>query len=121
MVEAADTRCAYCGDSKGPFQDEHVVARCLWDSRRPSHMVTVPACGPCNQNYGKDEEYFRSVLVALAGEGCHPEVEKLLRGKVKRGLNRNRRLRAELTRGFGRRPHVTPSGLFAGWGWGFEL
>jgi uncharacterized protein (TIGR03067 family) len=29
-----EIRCAYCGDDKGPFQDEHVVPRCLWDSKR---------------------------------------------------------------------------------------
>jgi hypothetical protein len=121
MSEASVIRCAYCGQDKGPFQDEHVVPRCLWDSKRPSHMITVPACGPCNQGYGKDEEYFRTVLVAMAGEGQHPEVERLLEGKVKRGLVRNSALRGELTRGFGRRPRVMPSGLFAGWGWSFEL
>jgi hypothetical protein len=121
MNESAETMCAYCGDSKGPFQDEHVIPRCLWDSKRPGHMITIPACMPCNQGYGKDEEYFRTVLAALVGEGHHPEVEKLLQGKVKRGLDRNSRLRADLTRGFGRRPQVTPSGLFAGWGLSFEL
>jgi hypothetical protein len=116
-----ETKCAYCGDDEGPFQDEHIIPRCLWDSKRPSHMITVPACGPCNQDYGKDEEYFRTALVAMADEGQHPELEKLLTGKVKRGLDRNSRLRADLTRGFGLRTRVTPSGLFAGWGWSFTL
>lgn len=121
MTAPTITKCVYCGDERGPFQDEHVVPRCLWDSNRPSHMITVPACGSCNQGYGKDEEYFRTVLVALTGKGRHPEVEKLLDGKVKRALDRNRRLRSELTRGLGLRPQCTPSGLFAGWSLGFEL
>jgi hypothetical protein len=114
-IPLPETRCAYCGDTTGPFQAEHVVPRCLWDSKRPSHMVTVPACGWCNQDFAKDEEYFRTVLAAMVGAGKHPEVEKLLDGKVKRGLTRNSSLRKEVTQGFGRRPQFTLSGLFAGW------
>ena len=121
MTDKIGELCAYCGTSEGLFQAEHAVPRCLWDSKRPSHMVTVPSCGPCNQGYGEAEEYFRTVLVAMAGMGSHPEVEKLLAGKVKRGLHRNPRLCRELTRGFGRRPQFTPSGLFAGWAWSFEV
>jgi hypothetical protein len=121
MSEATETMCSYCRDTRGPFQAEHVVQRCLWDGKRPGNMVTVPACDPCNKGYGKDEEYFRTALALMVGKGQHPEVEKLLNGKVRRGLHRNGRLRADLTRGFGLRPKVTPSGLFVGWDLGFEL
>jgi hypothetical protein len=112
--------CAYCG-VEGPWQAEHVVPRCLWNGNHPQHMVTVPACNGCNQRYASDEDYFRTVLVAMAGQGSHPEVDALLTGKVRRGLAQSPRLRAEITRGFGRRPTFTSSGLFAGWGFGFEV
>lgn len=121
MTATPPTICAYCGTEQGPFQDEHVVPRCLWDGNRPAHMVTVPACASCNAEYGRDEEYFRTVLVAMAGVGGHPEVDRLLAGKVKRGLDRNARLRADLTKGARPLPWLTPGGLFGGWGLGFQL
>ena len=121
MTTTRPTMCAYCGTIQGPFQDEHVVPRCLWEGNRPAHMVTVPACAACNSGYGRDEEYFRTVLVALAGVESHPEVDRLLAGKVKRGLDRNVRLRADLTKGARPLSQATPNGLFAGWQWGFEL
>lgn len=121
VASKAAERCGYCGDGRGPFQAENVVPRCLWDGKRPGHMVTIPACGPCNQGYGEDEEYFRTVLVAMAGGGGHPEVERLLAGKVKRALGRSARLRREVTRGFCRPPTFAPSGLFIGRGFSFQV
>jgi hypothetical protein len=113
--------CAYCGTAIGPFEAEHAVPRCLWDTKRPSRMVTVPSCNSCNNGYAEDEEYFRTVLVAFAEEGAHPELEKLLAGKVRRSLARNSRLRKEMTKVLGKRPRFTPSGLYAGSGLSFEV
>ena len=57
----------------------------------------------------------------MAGAEAHPQVEALLASKVKRGLDRSRRLRAAITRGFGFRPRFTGSGLYAGVGASFQL
>lgn len=84
-------------------------------------MVIVPACGPCNQGFGQDEEYFRTVLVAMIGQGRHPEVDALLSGKVKRSLDRNNSLCTALTRGFEFYPQFTSLGLFSGWEMRSEL
>ena len=36
----------------------------LFESPRPSNLITIPCCGPCNKSFDEDEEYFR---VAVAG------------------------------------------------------
>ncbi|MBA4190909.1 MAG: hypothetical protein C0467_23215 [Planctomycetaceae bacterium] len=121
MTTSQPTVCAYCGTDQGLFQAEHVIPRCLWEADRPGHMLTVPACGPCNHGYGRDEEYFRTVLVALTGQGSHPQVNQLLGGKVRRALKRNPRLREDMTRNVRPMPRRSPGGLFAGVRLGFEL
>jgi hypothetical protein len=43
-----------------------VPAQQLWDPPRPNDLITVPACGPCNNGTQQDDDYFRATLALVA-------------------------------------------------------
>jgi hypothetical protein len=43
---------------------DHVPPQCLFLPPRPSDLITVPSCQPCNDSFKKDDEYFRQVITA---------------------------------------------------------
>jgi hypothetical protein len=49
--------CIYCQKNPATTRD-HVTLRGLYREPRPSNLITVPACGPCNSAFGSDDEYF---------------------------------------------------------------
>ena len=53
--------CAYCGVTTN-LTDEHAPPKLVFPEPRPSDLITVRACGPCNQAGQKDAEYFRMCL-----------------------------------------------------------
>ena len=53
--------CAYCGERRELTRD-HIPPKCVFGSPRPSNLITVPSCRPCNHQLSKDDEYFRLVL-----------------------------------------------------------
>ena len=81
--------CVYCGVNPATTRD-HVVAKCLFDGPLPSNMVTVPACGSCNGEKAKNDDYLRDMLVVDYDCSEHPVAKALLKGKVTRALRRNR-------------------------------
>ncbi len=54
--------CVYCG-ARTKLSRDHIPAAAIFP-RMPARAVTVPACPTCNQEYSKDDVYFRDVLVA---------------------------------------------------------
>ncbi len=38
--------------------------RCLFSKPRPSNLITVPCCVPCNRDAQKQDEYFRIAITA---------------------------------------------------------
>jgi hypothetical protein len=117
--------CVFCGkdESLGPLTKEHFVPKCLWARKRPQHTLTVPAHDRCNREYSDDNEYFRDVLAI--GDNCadHPEVQKLLRGKIRRKLRARRGAFLKTLQTAALYPVYTASGLFVGhaprfdWDW----
>lgn len=97
-MRVTNKMCAYCGASDTPLQTEHPVAKAFWNGPRPSRTVTVPACADCDGRFQAEESFFRNTVVALAGD-AHPEAKLLLEGKMQRGLARNQRELADITRG----------------------
>jgi hypothetical protein len=69
--------CVYCGAEAGVTRD-HVPPKALIPEPRPSSLITVPACRGCNSAFGKDDEYFRQVLVVRADLADRPAVQPLL-------------------------------------------
>jgi hypothetical protein len=59
--ELKEGECAYCGNRRELTRD-HVPPRCLFSKPRPSDLVTVPCCGPCNRELSKHDEYFRIAI-----------------------------------------------------------
>lgn len=53
--------CVYCGEWRELTRD-HVPPRCLFSKPRPSNLVTVPCCVPCNRDVQKQDEYFRIAI-----------------------------------------------------------
>lgn len=78
--------CVYCG-KEAPTRD-HVIARTLLEKPYPPNLPTVPSCKICNQDYGKDEQYF---LAVLAMTGAVPSLEQKVEegGAVDRTLERS--------------------------------
>ena len=57
--------CAYCGKPTNETRD-HVPAKRLFPSPRPSNLITVPAHHHCNNSFSQDEEYFVAALLTQA-------------------------------------------------------
>src|ERR1700730_16699359 len=53
--------CAYCGEWREITRD-HVPSRSLFSKPRPSDLITVPSCYPCNNGVSRDDEYFNFVV-----------------------------------------------------------
>ena len=53
--------CAYCGKAKKLTAD-HVPPKLFLEQPFPANLMTVPACGDCNQGFKADDEYTRTVL-----------------------------------------------------------
>ncbi len=53
--------CAYCGEWREITRD-HIPSRSLFSKPRPSDLITVPSCLPCNKGISKDDEYFNIVV-----------------------------------------------------------
>lgn len=76
----------FCGkdESHGRMNKEHFVPKALWDGERPALTRTVDAHIECNDHFKADNEYFRDVLAINVGPDAHPEVSRLLQGKLAR-------------------------------------
>lgn len=113
--------CVYCGLNPATTRD-HVVAKCLFDGPLPSNMVTVPACGSCNGDKARNDDYLRDMLVVDSHCSEHPVAQALLKGKVTRALRRNR---SELLRNVlpkaRMEPTRTPGGLYLPPSYSFPL
>ena len=78
--------CVYCGSTK-QLTDDHVPPKQLFVRPRPSDLVTVPSCQPCNSGFQPDDDYFRTVLALRIDDRRWPEA-KSLREATLRGLRR---------------------------------
>lgn len=58
--------CVLCGKF-GTVTREHVPPQGLFLKPKPTNMITVPCCAPCNDDYKKDDEFFR-IYVAMGAE-----------------------------------------------------
>lgn len=109
--------CAYCGKEARTTGD-HVPPRSLLPPGqvpRGVELIKVPACSTCHLSFGKDDEYFGTVLAMRKDISEHPEGQKLL-PKLFRGISRARArpLNMAIFKTMARVELTTPQGLWAG-------
>lgn len=56
--------CYLCGSSTNLTRD-HVPPKCLFPRPRPSNLLTLSCCHPCNNSASKDDEYLRMATSGL--------------------------------------------------------
>ena len=107
--------CVFCGEgeSVGPMNTEHFIPKALWNGARPHGTKTVPAHISCNKAFSDDVDLFRDILAFDATTTDHPEVQKLLNGKLKRKIEKRARSIAMKTNPVVL-PNITESGLYVG-------
>lgn len=62
MSETVDEACAFCG-GRATTRD-HIPNCKFFPKPRPSDLITVPSCSPCNNATSADEEYFLNVILS---------------------------------------------------------
>jgi hypothetical protein len=80
--------CALCAEREATTR-EHVPAQALFPPPRPNDLITVPACGPCNNGTQPDDDYFFATLALIDEERPSAALEQV-RATVRRGLARPR-------------------------------
>ena len=109
---APDKTCSYCGRKPGKTRD-HVPPKSLFPHPRPSDLITVPCCQPCNNRKGREEDFFLSTfLFTDAGTTQHGAL--LWDQTMRRALDRNVGLRHAIARQLKELPAISPSGMYYG-------
>lgn len=104
--------CAICGKREATTVD-HVPPKGLFPKPWPSDLITVPACGSCNNGASVDDEKFR-VYMAMQIAGGHPDAKRLWKQHALATLRYNKKLLREVMRGMGRVEVRTEAGLYLG-------
>lgn len=113
--------CIYCGATTD-LTDDHVPPKCLFERPRPTNLITVPSCRPCNERFGRDDEYFKTATVFRWDTDTHP-VALARRDSAMRAMQRGEAagfLRL-FTDTLERTPLVLHSGVYVGDGGRFEV
>ncbi len=85
-------KCAYCGTRQAhPGKGDHVPPRSVFVKPRPSNMITVPACRPCNKGFSDIDEEFRVALSLLVGVNT-PESKAFWRNHALPTIRHNQRI-----------------------------
>lgn len=107
--------CVFCGKDEafGATSAEHFVPKALWNGARPDGTKTVPAHVSCNRAFSDDVELFRDILALDAATTDHPEVQKLLKGKLKRKLEQRATAITKRTNPIVL-PNINEAGLYLG-------
>lgn len=111
MTRRTDEPCYNCAAPNAETRD-HVFSRSWFAPPRPSNLPTVPACGPCQRSFWRDETYFRDLVVS--GAYGHPLARTIWDGAVKRSFEKDDTGRADLERGLRRAEVRTAEGVFLG-------
>jgi hypothetical protein len=111
--------CAYC-DNPATTRD-HVPSKKLFTPPLPADLITVPACGQCNNGASNDDEVFRNQLSIMAGSfGESAKAAERLQPTM-RGIRRNKAMLARMVTGAQLVERYTPSGLYLGHGYAVSV
>lgn len=104
--------CAYCG--REATTKDHVPPKQIFPKPRPANLVTVPACLDCNNQSGKDEEYFLATFM-FSEAGTSEAGKKLWDEKLHRMYEKNLGLRRKIAHNLEQpKDTYTPSGIYLG-------
>ena len=59
--------CVYCG--KPATSDDHIPPKTIFGDKKPSDLITVPACENCNTGCSLHDEYFRQICLMSGIDG----------------------------------------------------
>lgn len=65
--------CVYCGRIAAEPTRDHIPPKSLFNKPRPANLITVCACGCCNERFRKDEDYFWLTLSSRSEAARNPE------------------------------------------------
>jgi hypothetical protein len=112
--------CAYCGKIEKLTQD-HVIPQCLFIGSLPGDIPKVYACSTCNNTAkSSNDTYLRDALITDIDSSQHPIAQRLWEKFARAALRNQSVLAREVVQRSQLVPLHTPSGLFAGWAYGFE-
>ena len=104
--------CVYCG-GREKETDDHVPPKSFYPKPRPSDLITVPACLQCNQDAGKDEEFFLATFM-FSEAGITKAGSLLWSEKIRRMYEKNLGLKRKTADHLERSDIMTPAGIFLG-------
>ena len=104
--------CVYCG-RREKETDDHVPPKSFYPKPRPSDLITVPACLQCNQDAGKDEEFFLATFM-FSEAGITKAGNLLWSEKLRRMYEKNLGLKRKIADNLERSDIMTPAGIFLG-------
>jgi hypothetical protein len=86
--------CYLCGATDDLTMD-HVPPENLFPPPKPSNLITVPCCRPCNKNFDLDDEAFRVFASSVLGRS-HAGARVWKEGVVDSSFKRSPKLRANV-------------------------
>jgi hypothetical protein len=116
--------CVYCGKYREDLTPEHVLQRSLFPENRPrpSKLVIVPICKPCNDRKGGDDSYIREMFAFDRACEGNPIVRQLLGGPIKRSVQKGWSQFAKTAIQRGKpSPLFTDAGIYLGEGVGIPI
>jgi hypothetical protein len=66
--------CAICGQEVERVTNDHIPPKSMFGTK-PSNLITVPSCLPCNGGSSTDDEYFR-LIASEVDTATHPDARK---------------------------------------------
>lgn len=106
--------CVICGERDAQGRD-HVPPKGIFCRPRPANLVSVPACGQCNNGASGLDERFRVYLGLHVGRD-DPAGARFYREEAIRTLRKNRRLVDDILSNTEPTFLSTDSGVIHGWG-----
>lgn len=100
--------CAICGVRPAITKD-HIPPKGIFPSPRPSNLITVPACKPCNHGDSELDERFRVDLSHHVG--LDDSLTENLWNDTLRTLEKNRKLKNKILSGIEETYFTTPQGI----------
>ena len=106
--------CVYCGRT-ATLTKEDVIAKCLFPKPRPSDLVKVPACWPCNHAKSRNDDYLRDLLVSDVYVQQNPIAQTLFHQNMLSSVRQDSSVIARTAISKGRlEPVYTPGGIYLG-------
>ena len=103
--------CVYCG-SVATTKD-HVPPQGLFPNIKGLQLKTVPCCEKCNQEFSKDEPFFRDHMVAFAMDKSIT-ANTLFETKIRRSISYDKKLAEYMFNKMQEVDLLSPSNIFLG-------